>query len=385
MGYVFALITFPILISKYGLKEVGVIFTVQAIVMILASISNYSFVYYIPTVSKRVSEDKIYIIKLWNLALHIRTYFSVFLSLLISLFVYFFYKEYLLIWLLSLPLLLPKIINPTLFCNALEVNKFVFKIGFYSKLLFLLLVYVSNNSNLVNLLLASSELIAILFYLKRIHHGFYNFQVVSFFEIKRFLSKTFNLFLVNFLLLLKPNAILPAVSYLLGFEFAALFSIAQKVINAVKSTSGIVFVSFFPIYTKEKLSNNFLSVKRLNLALLMSIITVIGFWLLSPYLIYILNNFKINIQAVRTLQIMSLSIPIFFMIIPLFSYILNQKKWNIILYFAIIQLLILIIVLNFLIHQNIIGVAKSLVVSEYVLFLCYVIFVLKRRGFIFTR
>ncbi len=381
----FALITFPILISKYGLKEVGVIFTVQAIVMILASISNYSFVYYIPTVSKRVSEDKIYIIKLWNLALHIRTYFSVFLSLLISLFVYFFYKEYLLIWLLSLPLLIPKIINPTLFCNALEVNKFVFKIGFYSKLLFLLLVYVSNNSNLVNLLLASSELIAILFYLKRIHHGFYNFQVVSFFEIKRFLSKTFNLFLVNFLLLLKPNAILPAVSYLLGFEFAALFSIAQKVINAIKSTSGIVFVSFFPIYTKEKLSYNFLSVKRLNLALLFSIITVIGFWLLSPYLIYVLNNFKINIPAVRTLQILSLSIPIFFMIIPLFSYILNQKKWNIILCFAIIQLLILIIVLNFLIHQNIIGVAKSLVVSEYVLFLCYVIFVSKRRGFVFLR
>ena len=380
LGYVFSLITFPILINKYGLREVGVIFTIQAIVLISASIANYSFAYYIPIVSKKISDDKLYVIKLWSLALHIRTLFSVLIASILSVYVFFFYKEYFLIWVLSLPLLISKIINPSLFCNALEINKFVFKIGFYSKFLFLILVYVSNKSYLVNLLLASSELVVILFFLKRIHTGLSDFQLISFFEIKRFLLQTFNLFLVNTLLLLKPNAILPVVSYLLGFELAALFSIAQKVINVVKGTSGTVFTSFFPIYSKENLIYNFLSFKKIILALLLSILTVICFWYLSPYIIYYLNDFRVNIFATKTLQIMSLSIPVFFMIVPLFSYLLKYRKWTVILSFAIIQLLVLIILLNFLIHQNIIGVAKSLVYSEYVLFLSYLFYIIKHKN-----
>ena len=379
LGYIFSLIAYPILINKFGLRAVGEIFTIQAVVLIAASIANYSFAYYIPIVSKRVTDDEKYVVKLWNLVLHIRTFFSILFGLILTVGVYYFYKESFLILAFSLPLLLSKIINPVLFCNALEINKYVFKIGFFSKLLFLLLILVTTRSYLVNFFLALSELVVILFYLKRIHIGLYSLRLISFYEIKQFLRQTFNLFLVNTLLVLKPNAILPAVSLLLGFEFAALFLLAQKIINIIKSTSATVFISFFPIYSKDDFSLNIISTKRIVIALFTSLLIVLAFWILSPYFIYYLNDFNNSLPATKTLQIMSLSIPVFFMIIPLFSYLLKHRKWAAILTFSIVQLLVLITTLYLFIDQNIVGVAKSLVISEYTLLICYTIYILKQK------
>jgi hypothetical protein len=45
-----------------------------------------------------------------------------------------------------------------------------------------------------------------------------------------------------------------------------------------------------------------------------------------------------------------------------------------------VQLLVLIVAWGILFNQNIIGVAKSLVVSEYTLFLSYLLFILKYKG-----
>ncbi len=133
LGYIFSFVSFPILISKYGLDEVGIIFTLQALVLAIASVANYSFVYYIPTVSSRVSESESFLIKLWNLVLYIRTSLSLLLAIVSSIIAYLVFPQYTTLWLLSLPLLIPKILNPTLFCNAMEVNKYVFLIGFFSK------------------------------------------------------------------------------------------------------------------------------------------------------------------------------------------------------------------------------------------------------------
>jgi O-antigen/teichoic acid export membrane protein len=379
LGYVFSVVSFPILISKYGLKEVGVIFTVQSIIVILGSISNYSLTYYIPTVSKKISEDPNYLIKVWNLTTQIRTWLSLFLSILFSFLVYWLFGEYFIIWLLSLPLMLPKIVSPTLFCNALEANSFVFKIGFFSKFLFLFLIYIDNHSNLVNFFLAFSELFVIIFYLKKIHVGLLKFYWISWFELKQFLRQTFNLFLVNFFLVLKPNAILPCVSYLLGLEYGALFAIAQKVINVIKGTSGIMFTSFFPIYSKGNLGVSLLTVKRIVPIFILIILGTVGLWYLSPIIIYYLNNFQANLLAANTLHILSLSVPIFFMNIPLFSYMLHHNKWYAILVFTLVQLLVLIVAWNFLFNQNIIGVAKSLVISEYTVFICYLLFTIRSK------
>lgn len=346
----------------------------------MASIANYSFVYYIPTVSKRVSENAAFLTKLWNLAISIRTSFSLFLALISLMVTYYAFPQYLMIWVLSLPLLIPKILNPNLFCNALEINKYVFLIGFLSKLLFLILIYISDNSLLVNCFFAISELIAILLWLKKIHVGLFRIHWISFSEVIRFLRETFNLFLVNFFSLLKPHSILPLVSYVLGNEFAALFALAEKVINVIKGISGTMFVSFFPIYNKQGFKRNSITVKNSIIVVLTFTLSVVVVWFVSPYIIYYLNDFTSNSLATKTLQILSLSIPVFFIIIPLFSYLLQAKQWNPILYFAIVQLLVLVVALYFLMDQNIIGVAKSLVIAEYALLACYVIFVINRTG-----
>jgi O-antigen/teichoic acid export membrane protein len=350
---------------------------VQAIILGMASMANYSFVYFIPTVSKVVSEDQHYFINLWNLILYTRTLLSILLVILSITIVYLFYPQFSVLWLFSLTLLIPKIMSPILFCNALETNQYVFRIGFLSKFLFLILILLSNEIELVNFFLAFSELIAILWYLKKIHSGFYEFKLVTFSELKLFLKETLHLFFVNIFSMLKPHSILPIIGYMFGNTYVTLFAISEKVINSIKGISGIMFVSFFPIYNKDDIKLNVNSLKVLISVLLLSIFIIVCFWYLSPYIIYYLNDFNVNDLAVKTLQILSLSIPMFFLIIPLFSYLLNHKKWNVILNIAIVQLVVLCVCLYIFSKENIIGVAKSLVFSEYVLLIFYTFYCYK--------
>ncbi|RIA10115.1 hypothetical protein OE09_1968 [Flavobacteriaceae bacterium MAR_2010_72] len=378
LGYAFSLITFPILIHKFGLEEIGAVFMVQALIFGMASIANYSFVYFIPTVSKKVTENQTYFIKLWNVVLYTRTSLSLLLAVLSIGIVHFFYPHYFMLWLLSLPLLIPKIINPALFCNALETNHFVFKIGFCSKLLFLILISFATKSIYVNSFLALSEIVAILWYLKRINSGFFKFQLLSFSDLIRFLKQTRSLFLVNIVSLLKPHSTLPIIGYVFGNTYVALFAIAEKVINSIRGISGMLFVSYFPMYNKNDIKVKVISLKVLMSTLILSALFIVCFWYLSPHIVYFLNDFKPSELATSALQIMSLSIPLFFLIIPLFSYVLNKKKWNVILYFAIVQLVFFIGFLLIWIDENIIGVAQSLVVSEYAIVLCYAFYWYRR-------
>lgn len=184
--------------------------------------------------------------------------------------------------------------------------------------------------------------------------------------------------------MLKPHSILPIISGVFGAEFAALFTLADKVINVIKGVSGIIFVSIFPIYNKDKLKAIVLGQYQKILLVLTPILITFIIWQTSDYLIYFLNDFNENILASKTLKILSLSTPVFFLIIPLFSYFLQNKKWNVILLISIFQLLALAISLSLLISQNIIGVAKSIVICEYVLLGCYLYYFYNQKLNLFS-
>ncbi len=384
LGYVFSFLALPILINKYSLVQVGFIYTTQAIVLGLASLANFSFVYYIPTVSKEICDNGETRLKLWSLTLQVRFLLSIVLLIISLIVVLQFFEEFLLLYIVSLSLLIPKIINPNLFFNALEKNKYIFSIGFFSKLLFLLLIFISNDFILVNLFLAISEFIVIIFYLKKVHRDVFKFKLISLKELLNYMKKTTNLFLVNIFSMLKPHSILPIISSVFGAEFAALFTLADKIVNVVKGVSGIIFVSVFPIYNKDKLKTFVLSRYQKILLVFTPILITIIIWQTSDYLIYFLNNFNEDTLASTTLKILSLSTPVFFLVIPLFSYFLQNKKWNVILLIAIVQLLTLAISISLLLSQNIIGVAKSIVISEYVLLVCYLLYFYSQKLNLFS-
>lgn len=375
LGYVFSFLSLPILISKYSYATLGSVFTIQSIVLAIAAIANYSFVFYVPSVSKAISVNKNEFFNLWNIAVNSRILFSILFGVISVILVVFWFEKHLVLWLLSLPILLPKIINPALFCNALEKNRIILKIGFFSKLVFLICIYFSNNSNLINIFFGISEFIVILFFLKEIDSNLYQFRFVQLKKLIVFYKKTYALFVVSLFSMLKPVIVLPAISYFLSTEYATIYTLADKSINVIRSVSGSIFVSFFPIYTKEKLKINFLSLMNISVVLGFSVFIIVTVWFLSPMFIYVLNNFKSNVLATETFRILSFSIPMFFIIIPLFSYLLNHDKWNKILLFSGIQLL-LFVVLLFLFHQNILQIANCFVVSEYVLLFCYYLFVI---------
>jgi len=378
LGYLFSIITLPILISKFGYQDMGVVFTVQAIIFGMVAIANYSLVFYIPTQSKAISVNENVFKETWSLSVNIRAYISVLLTLASLLFVVIYFKDYFNLWLLSLPIVIFKIVNPTLFFNALEKNKYVLLIGFLSKLLFLLFVIVISNKDYINFCLGLSELLIVLFFLKQSKQPFFEFQLLSLKKITLFLKVTFNLFLVNFFSLLKPASILPLTTYLFGPSYATIYTLADKIINMVRGISGAMFTSFFPIYNKERFDLTVFRKKTGALVLCCLLLVVALIYIGSPYLIFVLNNFQENNIAVNILRILSLSIPIFFMIIPLFSYLLELKKWNIILNFAILQLAVLFL-FYIIFHNNLYQIAIGFVISEYILLAGYIFYIAKLK------
>lgn len=375
LGYLFSFITLPLLISKFEYSTLGFVFTAQAIVFAISAIANYSFVFYVPSVSSEISSNKKFLYGLWNLAVNSRVLFSILLGFISILIVVNWFNNYLILWFFSLTLLLPKIINPALFCNALEKNSIILKIGFFSKLIFLICIYFLKNSNHINFFLGFSEFFVILFFLWKMDSNFFQLKILKFKTLFSFYRKTFNLFVVNLFSMLKPAIVLPAITYFLYAEYSAIYTLADKTINVIRSVSGSIFVSFFPIYNKEKFEINFLSKKSVLIVLLFSSLIIVMVWYLSPIIIYVLNNFEFNDLAIKTFRILSFSIPMFFIIIPLFSFLLNHNKWNAILLFSGIQLLSFIVLL-FYFHETIFQVAIGFVVSEYILLVGYYFYVL---------
>ena len=378
LGYLFSIITLPILISKFGYQDMGLVFTAQAIIFGMVAIANYSLIFYIPTQSKAISVNENIFKETWSLSINIRAYISILLTLVSLLFVAIYFKNYFNLWLLSLPIVIFKIVNPTLFFNALEKNKYVLLIGFLSKLLFLLFVIVISNKDYINFCLGLSELLVVLFFLKQSKKPFFEFQLLSLKKVMLFLKETFNLFLVNFFSLLKPASILPLTSYLFGPSYATIYTLADKIINIIRGVSGAMFTSFFPIYNKERFDLTVFRKKTEALVLCCLLLVVALIYIGSPYLIFVLNNFQENNIAVNILRILSLSIPMFFIIIPLFSYLLELKKWNIILNFAILQLVVLFL-FYLIFHNNIYQIAIGFVISEYVLLAGYIIYIVKLK------
>ena len=378
LGYLFSIITLPILISKFGYQDMGLVFTAQAIIFGMVAIANYSLIFYIPTQSKAISVNENIFKEIWSLSINIRAYISVLLTLVSLLFVAIYFKNYFNLWLLSLPIVIFKIVNPTLFFNALEKNKYVLLIGFLSKLLFLLFVIVISNKDYINFCLGLSELLVVLFFLKQSKKPFFEFQLLSLKKVMLFLKETFNLFLVNFFSLLKPAIILPLTSYLFGPSYATIYTLADKLINMLRGISGAMFASFFPIYNKERFDLIVFRKKTEVLVLCCLLLVVALIYIGSPYLIFVLNNFQENNIAVNILRILSLSIPMFFIIIPLFSYLLELKKWNIILNFAILQLAVLFL-FYLIFHNNLYQIAIGFVISEYVLLAGYIIYIVKLK------
>jgi O-antigen/teichoic acid export membrane protein len=372
IGYFFSLLSVPIIISKFGYSKSGYIFTAQAIVLGLSSLSNYSLNFYIPTRSKTISQNKKIFFFLWKLTISIRAFFSIILGIISIIICRIYFSDFFVFWVLSLSILFSKIISPNLFYNATEENNKIVLIGLFSKLLFIVSLFFIKNFLFVNFFFGLTELVVIIFILNQDSKPF-TIKIISINKIFLFIKKTYSLFLVNLFSIIKSSSILPLISYLFGSSYATTYTLADKIINIIRGLSGASFTSFYPILNKENIYNSVLKTKNLIIIFSFSIILTLIVWVFSPRMIYLLNSFSINQQAVRVLQILSFTIPVSFIIIPFFSILLDSKKWIIILKLNIVQIICLFVLYS-LYHQTVIQISSSFVLSEYILLLGYLIY-----------
>ena len=373
LGYLFSFISIPILISKFGYEKSGIIFTVQAIILALANLSNYSLHFYVPTQSKKICNNKTEFKKLWYLTLSVRTLFSLFFIIGSTLIVAFLYAEYFTIYVYSLLLFLPKVIYPNLFYNALEKNQKILIINLLSKFLFVSILLFLSSFYIVNFVLGLTEFLVIILFLK---YEKWSFGFVSLREILFFIKKTYTLFLVHLFSLIKPASVLPLIAFFFGNAMVTTYTLADKIVNVFRGISGASYASFYPILNKENLEKSIVKTKNLLVILLFSFSFCLFIYLFSPYLIYFLNNFQINNDAVKILRILSFSIPISFLIIPFFSLMLELKKWKLVAVLAFIQLLFFAFGVLFY-HQSIFEIAIIVVLSELLMLFGYFLVAVK--------
>ncbi len=381
LGYLFSFLSIPLLISKFGYEKSGYVFTVQALVLGLSALSNYSLNFYIPTQSKKISTDKNVFRNMWKLTISVRLLFSVLLSVITVVVCSMFFSDFLLFWVLSLLILFSKIFSPNLFFNAIEKNDKILVIGVLSKLLFLVILWFLKSYTYVNFFFGLTELF-ILFILLKSEKEPFVFEFVSLTEVQNFIKKTYSLFLINLFSIIKSASILPLISYLFGSSYATIYTLADKIINVFRGISGASFTGFYPILNKENIQKSVLSIKNLFFLFLFSVLLTVFLWFVSPEMIYLLNNFSENQQAVEVLRILLFTIPVSFVTIPFFSVLLNLKKWKLLMWLNLIQVICLFILYGFF-HQTIYQLVISFVLTEYFILIGY--FFSSRNNIIITK
>lgn len=373
--HILNILVLAFLVRKFTLEQIGNIFSAQALLGGLFALSNYSLGFFIPSVSHKISTEINSRNFFWNLILSTR-FFLGSLALVISfLFMYAFYPSYSLLWWLSIPFFLSRLIQPSLIINALETNRHLFKTGLISKTLFLISLMWIQNHYWVNFWWGLSEIIAIVIIL------YFHYPVlcqVSFLppvKLFPFFKKTFCLFTIHILSALKSFSVLPLIHTFLGPYPAGIFTLADKPLEIFRQISGAAFTGFFPVFQKENIRINYRS-KIFTLYILVLISLVFLLMTLAPYIIYLVNNFEFSTESTSVFRILVWGVPALFLIIPFFSEYLNNRKWGILMALVIIQVFIYIILLT-LKFASTRDIALAYVVSEYVLL--FLLIFLKNR------
>lgn len=370
LSYLFSFLIYPVLLQKFGVFSVGKILTAQSLVLTISFFASYSLSFYIPYHTKKISEDREELGNILKLSFQVRLLISIFMAFFSVVIVYFFYRNYLSLWLCSLVLLLPRVINFNLFFNSLEKNKWNTVLNFFSKLICLVMLYANTSLLWVNPIIALSEFIVTLLYLKYWLQPFLQFKwSLPLGKVLRFIYDTRHMFYLNLFSFVRPQMLYPFIEIVMGSSYVTYYALADKVINMARSLPGNTFISIYSIYAKKEI--NLLSVKK-NFALLcLSILFSLTIFYFSDDIIYLANNKKSLPESSMILKILTISLPVSFLIVPVFSYIMKRGLWNLLVKIAATQLAVQVAVILLFGYTNIYTIACSVIVAEILSYLLY--------------
>lgn len=311
-GLLFPLLSYPYLIRVLGKELYGAVVYAQSIMAYITIIINFGFNV---SATKDISENRNNTTKLkeiFSSVIILKIIIAIIVLLIYCFCVYYFHPKYQILYLASIGLCLQEIFFPTWFFQGVERMKYITYISFFSRLFFLICIFlfIRNNSDyfLVPVINSLGGLFAAVISLIIIKLNFdVSISKVTLKTMKQYFTDSIPFFLSRLSAIVseKTNTIL--LGAFVNFSCVASYDLALKVINIAKTPFMLIAQVLYPSVTKSK---NMVFVKKvINIATVAAVILSCIIFIAAKYIIIILGGQEL-LDAVNALKILSAYLPI---------------------------------------------------------------------------
>jgi PST family polysaccharide transporter len=310
-NYILPLITFPYLVKVLGISGFGLLSFILAVIFYFSVIIDYGFNLSITRdISKNV-DNQIKINRIFTSVYIIKLFLFIVGLVLLSVFLYLIDNINTHLYLLAYLSLIGNVLFPTWFFQGIEKMKFITYIYIFTKLLYVVGVFVFINSSndmkyVIMILSATSILSGLLglFFAKYNHNINFDFKDL---ELLKYIKEGFHIFISSISGNLYGQGTIVILGLTTNPEVVGMYSIAEKLMKAI---SGI-FIPFsqaiFP-YINKLLTQNINEFRKFyhksfNYFILVNLITVLISFFLAKYIFLYIFNID-NEEIIKMFQLL---------------------------------------------------------------------------------
>jgi PST family polysaccharide transporter len=278
------LIVLPYLSRVLGLDGFGLVMFALSVCAIALVITDFGFnLSATYSISKR-REDKTYVNELIGAIFLIKV--GLFLLFLFSIIVFSYFKtmdsaRLLLSIYISLNVLFQAFL-PTWFFQGIEKMKNVTVYMFFAKISYIVLVFIcisdKSDVELVILLYAMSNLIAVILSLKSIYSNGYSIKRPLTIKLKDVFKESVQFFISRAAVSIYTSASTFLVGAIAGVQQLAIFGASEKIYQASKSVTAPVAQALFPYMAKTNNTTLLMKVVLVMITILSIVCLSVGFW-----------------------------------------------------------------------------------------------------------
>ena len=365
----------PIIIKVCGLENFGKVGVATSIFLIISLFIDFgSLLIGVKEISIN-KENKSYIKNYLSVVytLKIIVFTIILILILVTLSIFNFTEDFYL-YLFSIPLLIAQVFNPLWIYQGKEDFKTSNQIVFFSKSLYLILVFlfVNNKEDYILIIpfLGIANTVTYLFFFNRIYNN-YNLKLfkVDYKLIKEEISTTFPILLSNIFISVYTNAPIIIVKNILGDYAAGIYRIGDMILMIFRNYLSVFFNVSFPkfcsLYSKSKSQGN-TYLKKINLYNII-LLTIATLSIFTACIIFVsISDIENSSKEAISFCSKFLFIPLVIAInIPFYQTLIfknEQKSISKIIFISTCSMLLMCYL--FTLHNNISGTLISIYLSE---------------------
>lgn len=275
INVVIPLIILPYLIKTIGINSYGVYSIAYAMIQYVILLSNYGFGFSATKQIAQNRENTDYVNKIFNSVILSRIGIAFVGSIIFAIISYYsFSKEYLIMFLFGLGMVVGDILNPTWFYQGMERMKFMTIVNLISKVVFTICIFIfiksENDCIYITLLNSLGYIVAgiasLIFVLRYFN---IKLQLPKFEDVKFQIKSGWYIFLSTISMSLYRESNILILGFFTNEASVGIYSGAEKIIKAAQSVTNPIANALFPYVSKSfkslSVTNKIQSIKCLSI------------------------------------------------------------------------------------------------------------------------